>query len=71
MKSPPIGGQLVPAACLLDDLAPLIDIIEALSRAKLNLQRIQLTVSLYLVFLFSLNNLAFCDSGQQVHSETN
>ena len=38
MKSPPIGGQLVPAACLLDDLAPLIDIIEALNRAKLNLQ---------------------------------
>ena len=34
--------------------APLIDMIEAFSRAKLSLHRIQLTVWLYSVLLFSL-----------------
>ena len=38
----------------LEDLAPLIDIIDDLSRAKLSLQRIQLIAWLYGVFRFSL-----------------
>ena len=36
------------AACL-DDLVPLIDMIEALSRARLSLYQIQFTVQLYSV----------------------